>query len=423
MTTILADIGANKAGYDVNITQYISDVTDTTSGYNVNSDYNVTDGAINSSGFGDAGTPLLTSSGCLIVNISGLIIYDDSDDPVSSKTVEVFNDLKATVLIPALFFIGFPTNCLNLLVFFKHNLKQRINMCLFCLSLVDLIYITFRFMMYVEQVRPGAMDADDKTALTVVTFIVNNHLLGLSGFGWASLFISAIISGERCFCVIWPLRSSTLLKTRTTAIVLLIGVALIVAGRFAVTERFRISCLYNLATEKMIASVTPSRYYVDHKEMVDILDSVVYGMVVPMTTCTFVTVATVVTAVRLKQVAQWRQESSSALSAREIALTRMLIYLSVQFIVLSLPNVLLRVTSVIVPNLRFTGRFNNLFFLLTGVVEISTALNSSLNFLVYFLAGSKYRETVRGLCGKAATKKKAVLLNVNATAPNSNTSS
>ena len=131
-------------------------------------------------------------------------------------------------------------------------------------------------------------------------------------------------------------------------------------------------------------------------------------MVVPMTTCTFVTVATVVTAVRLKQVAQWRQESSSALSAREIALTRMLIYLSVQFIALNLPNVLLRVATVFVPDLNFTGRFANLHFFMIGVVEVCAALNSSLNFLVYYFAGTKYRETVRGLCGKASTRKEAV---------------
>ena len=86
----------------------------------------------------------------------------------------------------------------------------------------------------------------------------------------------------------------------------------------------------------------------------------------------------------------------------------MLIYLSIQFIVLNLPNIVLRVTMVFVPDLNSTGRFSRLFFLMTGVVEVCIALSSSLNFLVYYFAGTKYRETVHGLCRKATTKKKAV---------------
>ena len=419
MATTLRDVLATTTGYEPNTTHYVTDggikaitftdVMHTTTGYDANTDHYVTDGAINSSGLGDGGRPLLIDSGCLVINLSALVLNDGSENVISSATVNLFTRIKAAVLVPALFFIGFPTNCLNLLVFFKHGLKQRMNFCLFCLSLVDLLYIIVTFVKYVDQVGPGALSTSRFTIGPVFSFIVNNHLLGLIGFGWSSMFISAIISGERCFCVIWPLRSSTLLKTRTTAVVIVVGVVVIMGGGFAVTEKYLVICLYDVASPKEILLLTVSRYYIANKRLVDILDTVVYGMVVPITTCSVVTVATVVTAVKLKKVAQWRQESSSALSPREIALTRMLIYLSIQFIVLNLPNILLRVTMVFVPDLSSTGRFSHLFFLMTGVVEVCIALSSSLNFLVYYFAGTKYRETVHGLCRKA-TKKKAVYL-------------
>ena len=384
------------------------DVITTTKGHYVNTAEYVTDGVTNSSGFMDAKGSLLNISDCLVVNFSDLLVYDDSDDPVNTATVNLFSNVKGTILIPAIILIGVPTNLLSMLVFFKHDLKQRINTCLFCLSLVDLVFLTFVFMMYVEQMHVDALTASFRPLGPLVAFIINNHILGCYGFGWASMFVSAIISGERCFCIIWPLRASTLLKTKTTAVVLLIGVVLIAGGRFSITEKYRAVCLHDVATGQRKFQLRASQYYHVNKSLVDVLGGVVYGLVLPMSTFAVVTMATVVTAVRLKQVSQWRQESSSAFQAREIALTRMLIYLSVQFIALNLPNVLLRVATVFVPDLNFTGRFANLHFFMIGVVEVCAALNSSLNFLVYYFAGTKYRETVRALCGKAAAKKKAV---------------
>ena len=183
---------------------------------------------------------------------------------------------------------------------------------------------------------------------------------------------------------------------------------LITGGRFAVTEKYRIICLYDVTSGQERYHLKASEYYFLHKQLVDVLSGVVYGLILPVSTFSIVGLATVVTAVKLKKVAQWRQESSSALSPREIALTRMLIFLSIQFVVLNLPNVMLRVASLFVPELNISGRFANLHYFMTGVVEVCAALNSSLNFLVYYFAGTKYRETVHGLCRKATTKKKAV---------------
>ena len=421
MTTTISKFMTAVRDYDVNTVQYVThgaitssalgNITNNTTGYDVNTVIYPPDGAIDSSGLGDGSTPLLTNHTCPFMNSSGVMLYDDSHDPISNATLILFNRLKATALIPSLFFIGFPGNILNLLVFFKHGLKQRINLCLFSLSLVDLVYLTFVFLNYVETMGLGAPVSFHGSIGETVAFIISNRLLGFHGFGWASAFISAIISSERCFCVIWPLRSSTLLKTRTMAVVIVVGVVLIAGGRFAVTEKYRVICLYDMTSGQERLLLALSRYYLSNKRLVDVLDSVVYGMVVPITTCSVVTVATVVTAVKLKKVAQWRQESSSALSPREIALTKMLIYLSIQFIVLNLPNILLRLTSILLPELNSTGRFANMFFVLTGVVEVCAGLNSSLNFLVYYFAGTKYRETVQGLCRKATTKKNAVYVN------------
>lgn len=54
-------------------------------------------------------------------------------------------------LVPVLFILGFPTNILNAAVFYKHGLRERINLCLFALALADLIVVTVLFLLSAEQ--------------------------------------------------------------------------------------------------------------------------------------------------------------------------------------------------------------------------------------------------------------------------------
>ena len=114
-----------------------------------------------------------------------------------------------------------------------------------------------------------------------------------------------------------------------------------------------------------------------------------------------VLVATVVTAVRLQQTVRWRsQTSSNVSSAKETGVTKMLIGLSVEFFVLSIPIIVLRVSPVFQPQLNAGGHYANTFFTLLGFAELCSYTSSSVNFFVYYFAGTKYRETLHGLIGR-----------------------
>ena len=45
-----------------------------------------------------------------------------------------------------------PTNILNMLVFVKHGLKERINLCVFFQSLADFVYMTTNFLLYSDRI-------------------------------------------------------------------------------------------------------------------------------------------------------------------------------------------------------------------------------------------------------------------------------
>ena len=75
----------------------------------------------------------------------------------------------------------------------------------------------------------------------------------------------------------------------------------------------------------------------------------------------------------------------------------MLIALSIEFFVLSIPMIVLRVFPVFEPRLRAGGEFANSFNLLVGVSEKFSYVSSSVNFFVYYLTGTKFKETLQGL--------------------------
>ena len=131
--------------------------------------------------------------------------------------------------------------------------------------------------------------------------------------------------------------------------------------------------------------------------MINALNSVFYGFVMTVGCPVIVLIATVITAVRLTQIVRWRSQTSSSLSSKEIGISKMLIALSVEFFVLSIPIIVVRVVPVFEPRLRAGREFANSFSLLVGLAESSGNVSSSVNFFVYLFTGTKYRETLQGL--------------------------
>ena len=106
---------------------------------------------------------------------------------------------------------------------------------------------------------------------------------------------------------------------------------------------------------------------------------------------------TIITSVRLIHIVRWRSQTSSSLSSKEIGVTKMLIALSIEFFVLSIPIIVLRVVPVFETRLRAGGEFANSFNLLAAVSEICSYVSSSVNLFVYYFTGTKFKQTLQGL--------------------------
>ena len=178
-------------------------------------------------------------------------------------------------------------------------------------------------------------------------FVTNHYLLGFYGFTWVSQVLSAIIASERCFCILQPLRSQTVLRTSTmTAIIVAVNV-LVVGLYFLVATRYYIVCAYDPIGDSMIMTAVGGEFYLRNQKLIDFLDVFVYGAGLPGVVMVVVTTTTIITTIKLRQAAAWRAgtSTSGSVSSREIALTKMLVYNSVFFIVCVFPIAFFRSVS------------------------------------------------------------------------------
>ena len=96
---------------------------------------------------------LAPSSLCLALQFqSDFLPWDNPDNLVSARTESLVRRLKDVVVLPILFLLGGPANVINMAVFHRQGLKERINVCLFALSLADNLFLLYNVAVYGEQV-------------------------------------------------------------------------------------------------------------------------------------------------------------------------------------------------------------------------------------------------------------------------------
>ena len=347
--------------------------------------------------------------GCIPVrfDLMEYLPWDNPDNIVSVDFQDMTRRLK-DMLLPFFFLIGGPANVINMLVFYKQGLKERVSLCLFALSLADLIYLTQLLILFGEQLKLQFTTREMYGPF--LRFMINNNLTGLYGINWVSQILSAIIATERCLCVLKPLRFQTLLKTRTMAAIIIVVYVVALGLYFVVAMRYRIACVSDLLSGTIMYAGVTGDFYGKYEKFVNYLDIFVYGAGIPAVVVTVVTATTIITSLKIRQAAAWRagtssasgqlsSTSSSSISPQEVALTKMLIGIAVLFIVFVFPLALFRFVCLFMPEMNLGRRNQNFYMSGVWILDMSMSVNSSFNFFVYYTIGSRYRETFWALLG------------------------
>ncbi|XP_076464825.1 uncharacterized protein LOC143296678 [Babylonia areolata] len=334
----------------------------------------------------------LPDDGCLTLVLSEMefVPWNNPDNVLSAEAEEIARRVMDFMLV-FLFLIGGPGNVINMAVFFKQGLKDRVNLCLFALSFADEMHLLVAMCLLAEHVH---LQFTTKERFgPMITFLTNNHLSGLVGFLYVSPVLTAIIASERCYCVLRPLKYQTVMRTRTMAAIIAAVNIVVVGLYFIVAFRFHIGCVKDPISGATTKTAIIGELYEANKELVDILDGFVFGAGLPGVVMVVLITTTIITIVKLRQIVTWRTETSSSISAREVALTKMLVGTSILFIVCVFPFAVTRISWLFLPEVNTGRRNHNLFLTSLWVNQTLTYINSSLNIVVYYVMGSRYRET------------------------------
>nr|KAG5700388.1 hypothetical protein BaRGS_029640 [Batillaria attramentaria] len=333
----------------------------------------------------------------------------DHHNVVNPGALEMTHDVVPNlVLNTASFLIGVPTNILSCIVFYRQGLKDRMNLCLFSLAFVDtvrLISATVQgFGAYIEFWDEALAQEYQSKMLVYVLFIVY-------GMRAASGCITLLVAVERCVCVVFPLRASSFMKTRTTGMLL---AALVVIFNLA----FSILCFRNKVVRKIDSSTGRSRYvivvadfFVTHQVIYDVLYNIILTAIVPIVTVVVVGIATAITVLKLRSAIAWRASTSSggkgdnASQRHQMALTKMLVIVSCFFMACAAPLTLLSVMQLAVPDYSAHGRYSSVFFISHYICLCMVVVNSAVNFFVYYFQSSRFRRELHVLCGCGDAKK------------------
>ena len=332
---------------------------------------------------------------CIILGMNATIPWNNPHNLISLEVEQLFYRIKAGIIIPVLFLVGFPTNCINMAVFLKQGLKERINLCLFSLALIDLIYLSAVFVFYAEQICSQFTDGERYGP--VYRYMVHNRITTLFGFGYMDMLLVALVSTERCICVLFPLRAQRCIPTKALAFLIVVSGLVIVCLRVAVVLQYQITCFYEMRTQRVSLQLYVNEYYFRNQVMTRAVNGVFYGFCLTVGCPVVVLVTTIITTKRLTHTVRWRSQTSSSLSSKEIGVTKMLIALSTVFFVTSIPPIIIRVAPLFEARLAAGEVFSNAYSFLLSVLEICSYTNVSVNFFVYVITGTRFRTTLQSL--------------------------
>jgi hypothetical protein len=334
---------------------------------------------------------------------------------ISFQTERLIGRIKAVVLLPMLYIIGLAGNILNAMVFARQGLRERINMCLFTLAVTDLACTSIVMAYHAENIYTQLATNDNMSP--VFEYLVNHNGLGVWGLSYGSSLLIAVISTERCICVLFPFQAKKCVSTSVLAPILVILILLLTGVYFLIAEQYIVLCFYDEASGR-VKMIGVKKYLAVLQD----LNGILYGFCLCLACPVVVFITTLITSVKLYQTIKWRKSSSSysrhstfsgntpsfstAMSTKELSVTKMLIGVSIEYLIFSIPGIIILISPVFEPQLNPGGIEANVLSVLNSLAETGSFAVGSVNFFVYYFAGSRYRDTLKSLVCKNKQQQK-----------------
>ncbi|CAL1538298.1 unnamed protein product, partial [Lymnaea stagnalis] len=308
---------------------------------------------------------------------------------VGDEIVE-FCNLILTILVSFLVVSGIFCNVINVIVFVRLGLTDATNISLLGLAVAD-IGVLLTMIGYCVIFSPLTIAAvPSRDIIDAVNYVVlgTPHLV----FSRISGLLTGWINISRLVCVTWPLRVNTLFTRQRTSLAVLTAYTFMFASAVPTFIAHRIGMRFNPALNITVVGLL---FIAETEELENITISV--NVAAQMATFVVVTLSTLFLTRSLHKVAQWRgsvSRQTSKSSTRDKMLVKMVILISVVFIVCSLPTVVVNEVMPFLNEFNINGRERNAFILTCGIFFLLQSVNAAVNFFIYLAMSSKFKHSL-----------------------------
>ncbi|KAK0048868.1 P2Y purinoceptor 2 [Biomphalaria pfeifferi] len=288
------------------------------------------------------------------------------------------------------------SNIVNITVFVKQGLKERVNFTLFCLSCSD-----FMGAFFVTSMTPGFAGDVHILSSTVES---SSYVIYLSWYRTAfvdlSTALTVFIAIERCSCVTRPLHfNSSFVAIHGQSIVVAI-ILFMVANYLPLLSTFDFTTLSNSDTNASLVITVYSKLNIAVQQYNDFVFGISLTAIcqIVIFVCAILMYKGLQKSSKVRNVSNMKVRKnvvgSNGLSNKERRVVKMILVLASLYMVAALPQIVFCWARVLIPELP-QNKIGNLHMLLGAIIYYTAATYGAFSIFIYFNFSSSYRAVLR----------------------------
>ena len=301
---------------------------------------------------------------------------------------------------------GLTTNILIIITYTKIGFAESINMSYCALGVSDIfcvIFITWHAICSIP-------------AMSVAPFIPREFVVPTGGLTSSNIlkttgWITAFISLERCLCVLFPLKIKTIVGRRRTIVGIIVIYALTIFPLTGVTfYTYLFHSEFDTRKNRTLVRVTFRNSHLSWA----LTNAVYIYKLVFLNSIPFavILVSAILLAIRLNRSAEWRMgktntgvkqnevsfstdEKAAGKIVKEMRIAKTVLTIAITYIFCGSVSTIRYLIALEWPEFNPFGEYANHFKFSSRVELFLSLINSSVNFIIYYNMGTKFRATVR----------------------------
>lgn len=349
-------------------------------------------------------TILVKTRSCMLIMFNLSTDTNPASDFLSLPQREIFAIVNFVFLCTAISILGVLANIINIIVFLKQGFVNTVNISFFGLAISDLCCLL--------TLQGICLCLNPLVARSDVPWIPEEfqyltaawpHIIS----GRITSYITVYVTGERCLCIVAPLKVKEIITpARTTFIIC----SIYLLNILAVLPEYLTSYLewkFYSSTNRTLLSLA---FTSDREEMLGVVFFLSFATGV--TSFVAVILFTAILVTKLVQASRWRRKATSGSDQSELTSSRdrktmkLIIVIASFLIICFAPSAMASMVTFVEPEFDLRKQYANTVISIWSISCVFQAVNSSANIIFYYKMSSKYRQTLNELCTRCVNARK-----------------